>query len=65
MLLKSLSFVLGVTRRIEKLETRIRDLEAQLDEQRRRLRVAAVMDWIGQAAKRLFLASWHPMVARP
>ena len=52
MLLKSLSFVLGVTRRIEKLETRIRDLEAQLDEQRRRLRVAAVMDWIGQAALR-------------
>jgi len=52
MLLKSLSFVLGVTRRIEKIETRMRELEALLDDQRRHLQVATVTDWIGQAALR-------------
>ena len=52
MLLKSLSSVLGLTRKIEKVETRMRELEALLDDQRRHLQVATVTDWIGQAALR-------------
>jgi glycosyltransferase involved in cell wall biosynthesis len=51
-LLKSLSFVLGVTRKMETIESRVQALEALLDEQRRHLQVATVMDWIGQAALR-------------